>query len=256
MNLLNLFDGNNFARVQFEADPGGLPLRNLFVRAFQDPLPGIFVFDGVNSKAMRRVLYPMYKEGRKPAPDSFYLMLGFYKELLMHTNKTLIEVPGFEADDVIATLVLANPELNIVIDSTDRDFCALENERVTTPKANLKGVERKDVRLYKTLVGDTSDKIGGIRLFGPKFWGTLDIKHRAHWIETLTKRELQMADYDRLGLTRELHRNWLAHNHELLQTFWDIVGFYDVPMELINKHTKFGTPNHALAMSKLEELMQ
>lgn len=253
---LNIFDGNNFARVEFEVDPGGLPLRRLYSKAYFDSNPCIFVFDGKNSKALRLAQYPQYKSKRNPPPDNFHIMLGFYKELLQHTNKVQIEVPGYEADDVIATLVRKHPDLDIVIHSTDRDFCALETDRVKVPNANLKGVDREHVRLYKTLVGDPGDAIGGIRLFGDTAWGLLDVKHKAYWMEILEAKDLQMADHDKLGLTRELHRHWLAQNHKLIQTFWDIVGFYTVPDATISQHTIVGTPNYPLAESKLLELLQ
>lgn len=255
---LNLVDGNNFARVQFEADPGGLPLRTLFIKAFHDPNPSVYVFDGKDAKARRRAVYPEYKMQRKRAPDNFYLMLGFYKELLMHTKAVMVEVPGYEGDDVIATLVRANPNLDIVIESTDADFCALSNQRVLVPKANLKsvGVEAKDVRLYKTLVKDVSDNIKGIKLFGDAAWSLLTRANKDYWEHRLETRSLGVADYNYLGLTRELHCNWLAQNHKLIQTYWDIVGFYDVPASLIAQHTTIGVPNYALAESKLSELMQ
>lgn len=255
---LNLVDGNNFARIQFEADPGGLPLRTLFIKAFHDPNPGVYVFDGHDSKALRRALYPEYKMQRKRAPDNFYLMLGFYKELLMHTKAVVVEVPGYEGDDVIATLVKSHPDLDIIIESTDADFCALTNQRVLLPKANLKtvGVEAKDVRLYKTLVKDVSDNIKGIKLFGDTAWNLLTEENKRYWRWVLEGRVLYTANYTLLGLTRELHCNWLAQNHKIIQAYWDIVGFYDVPAALISKHTTIGVPNYALAESKLSELMQ
>lgn len=254
--MLNIFDGNNYARVEFEVDPTGLPLRRLFSKAYFEQQAGIYVFDGAGHKALRLAQYPEYKSKRKPAPDNFRIMLGFYKELLRHTNKVVVEVPGYEADDVIATLVRANPTIPITIHSTDRDFCALETDLVKIPEANLKGVERQDVRLYKTLCGDTSDSISGIRLFGDKAWALLEPQHKAYWQAVLKNRTLEMADHDQLGLTRELFRNWLAQNHKLVQTFWDIVGFYDVPKEIISKHTSVGVSNYPLAESKLKDLLQ
>lgn len=254
--MLNIFDGNNYARVEFEVDPGGLPLRRLFTKAFFEPKPSIYVFDGKNSKDLRLALYPGYKGKRNAPPDNFMIMLGFYKELLLHTGKSVVEVPGYEADDVIATLVLTNPDVRITIDSTDCDFCALEGPNVIVPKANLKGIERLDVRLYKTLCGDSSDSIGGFAKFGPKAWEALTIAEKDHWKEVLESRTLASADYKALGIHRELFTNWLAQNHQLIQTYWDIVGFYDVPMDLIAKHTRVGVPNFPLAEQKLMDLLQ
>ena len=254
--MLNIYDANNYARIEFEVDPTGLPLRRLFSKAFFDNQPGIYVFDGKGHKALRLAQYPEYKSKRKPPPDNFYVMLGFYKELLTHTNKVIVEVPGYEADDVIATLAKKHTTLDITIVSTDRDFCALETDLVKIPNANLKGVERGDVRLYKTLCGDTSDSIGGIRLFGDKAWAALTADDKEYWQFVLRNRDLENADYARLGLHRELFCNWVAQHHKLLQTYWDIVGFYEVSDELISKHTTVGVPNYPLAESKLKDLLQ
>lgn len=256
--MVNLFDSNNYARVEFEVDPTGLPLRRLFHKAFYDLNPCLFIFDGFGAKKLRQEKYPDYKAGRKKAPDNFYVMLGFYKELLLHTNHTVIEVPGYEADDVIATLVRANPNIPVTIHSTDRDFCALEEpDRVLVPNAKLKGVERQDVRLYKTLVGDPGDNIKGIKLFGEKAWGLLTFVQKARWIGAFESRTVGTAVWgEDLGLTREMHKHWVAENSALLQTYWDIVGFYDVPMDLINQHSKAGVPDFPLADKKLRDMLQ
>lgn len=254
--MLHLFDGNNHARVEFEVDPTGLPLRRLFSKAYYSIAPEIYIFDGKNSKALRKAQYPEYKSKRKPPPDNFMIMLGFYKELLMHTNKVMIDLPGYEADDVIATICRRNPGVPITIHSTDRDFCALEDEFITVPGANLKGVARDDVRLYKTLCGDTSDSISGIEKFGPKAWAELTSENKAYWTEVLESKMLVTADYQRLGVTRPLFASWLSFNYQKLQIFWDIIGFYSVPEELIAQHTRVGTKDFELAESKLRDLLQ
>lgn len=256
--MLHLFDGNNHARVEFEVDPTGLPLRRLFSKAYYSIAPEIYIFDGKNSKALRKAQYPEYKSKRNPPPDNFMVMLGFFKELLSHTNKVMIDLPGYEADDVIATICRANPGIPITIHSTDRDFCALEDEFVTVPGANLKGVARDDVRLYKTLCGDSSDSISGIVKFGPKAWAELTSENKAMWEDCLRNRclHLGLENPEALGLTRPLFINWLQHNYKLIQTFWDIIGFYTVPDELIAQHTTVGVKNFELAESKLRDLLQ
>jgi 5'-3' exonuclease len=147
--MLELFDSNNWARIEFEVDPTGLPLRRLFYKAFYSSTPSVFFFDGAGGKARRKSIHPTYKSGRNQAPDNFYIMLGFLKELLLHTPNVIVEVPGYEADDVIATFVKANPGTPITIYSTDKDFCALG---VETPMARMKdGVPACDVRLCSGL---------------------------------------------------------------------------------------------------------
>lgn len=249
--MLKLFDCNNTVRVRFEADTTGLPLRGLFLEAFSSG-PNVYFFDGKGSKALRREIYPEYKGKRKAAPDNFYLLLNFYKELLLHTNNVIVEVPGYEADDVIATFCKANPTTEIEIDSTDRDFCGLLREGLTTPKANLKGVPAEEVRLYKTLVGDTSDNIPGIVGFAGGAWEKLTPWNKELFTQFF-EGKISLQELPEMGLHTPKHQK---ADFKLLQIYWDIVGFYGVPNELIQKHTRVGTKNYALADSKLKESLQ
>ena len=50
--MLDLYDTNNWARIKFETDTSGLPLRTLFHLAFYAPQPAVFFFDGFNAKAI------------------------------------------------------------------------------------------------------------------------------------------------------------------------------------------------------------
>jgi len=80
-----------------------------------------------------------------------------------------IRVKGWEADDVIATLVRSEPNEQFIIESTDVDFMQLPNVRIAREKPAP--VEPQYMRLYKTLVGDPSDNIGGLKGFGKGAWG-------------------------------------------------------------------------------------
>ena len=252
--MLDLYDTNNWARVKFETDTSGLPLRTLFNLAFYAPQPAVFFFDGFNAKEMRKAIFHGYKSKRKPAPDNFYLLLKVFKELLHHTKHVIVEIPGYEADDVIATFVKGSPGLEVQILSTDRDFCALG---VQTPMASLKGVAPEDVRLYKTLCGDTSDSIDGIPGFGEKTFLKLTPEQKKNWVGYLEDGvRKHPTNFPSLGLTRPGHIEWASKNMELLCTYWQIIGFYDVPMPLIGQHTRVGKPNLELANSKLKEMLQ
>jgi len=255
--MLDIYDCNNYVRVKFETDTSGLPLRNLFTDAFTSA-PALYIFDGANAKALRRARFPGYKVGRTPAPDNFYLHLNFFKELLLHTNNVVIEVPGFEADDVIGTYCKANPEIPKKILSTDRDFCALHHYNTETPMANLKGVDSKEVRLHKTLLGDSSDKIPGLKGFGPKAWAELTPEHKANWVG-MFEHDIEKTlpwPAEELGLTKKSLIERLDYDLPLLRAFWEIIGFYDVPVELLARHTIVGVKNYELANAKLRESLQ
>lgn len=255
LNLpLHIVDCNNFVRRRHEVDTSGLALRNLYSEATCTPNPTIYVFDGKNSKAARRALYPDYKANRTPASDSFYAVLGMFKELMLCTNKVVLEIPGFEADDVITHLVRSAPTQQIKIFSNDGDFTALCNDFVTMSDPKLPKVPQEDVRLYKTLVGDTSDNIKGIAKFGPAAWENLTVEQKQTWTIWLEKEPIAVSS-ETLGLTKKQHE-WFSANTELIRAYWQIVGFLPVPLDLFAKHMQVGTKNPELANELLKGVFQ
>ncbi len=261
---LQLFDTNNFLRKRYEADKSGLALRNLFNLAFYSPEPMIFVCDPPDAKNARKTLYPEYKGHRKPTPDEFHVTLGIFKELIGHTNKMVLEVPGYEADDVIATLVRTSPGVPLVINSNDGDYLPLCNDlvKMTEPPA-LKHIAVEDLRLYKTLVGDSSDNIKGVKLFGPKGFEALGDNRKAIWTKWLNANPWKkladggtlLPDVADLGLT-DTQYEWFKGNIKTIQAYWQIVNFVSVDNELMMKHLKVGTPNWARGDELLKEIMQ
>lgn len=245
--MIDCYDSNNWVRIKFET---GQMLRDLYIEVFHRPV-SFFVFDGKNAKAIRKAIYEGYKLNKTPAPDNFYLMLGVFKELLLHTHHIIIDVPGYEGDDVINTLAKTQ-DLNIF--STDRDFCALHREGILTPMANLKGVAAHEVRLYKTLVGDTTDSISGIVGFGRKAWESLTEEHKVQWLIFLRGGEAPPSAH--LGLLKPGHVVWYEKNQELLRCFWKVIGFFEIPTELLALHIKNGTPNWARGDALLKEMVQ
>ena len=248
--MLELYDTNNWARVKFETDTTGLPLRHLFETAYSLPEPAVFFFDGIQAKARRLAIFPDYKKGRNQAPDNFYILLSALKELLLHTKHIVLEVPGYEADDVIATFCKTQEPNSVTIFSTDKDFCALGQN---LPMVTLKTLRPEDVRLYKTLVGDISDCVPGLKGFGAKTFETLSSEHKVCWRDWLDGGAATAAQ---LGLAKSSHVAYWKDNPELLRVFWKVVGFFDVPTDLMQKHIKSGISNYPLANLILKELLQ
>lgn len=263
MSTIHLVDCNNIVRIRFEKD--GYALRNLFEWAFRDPEPHIFVFDGRNAKAARRAIFPGYKVGRTPAPDNFYRQLELFMELLQYTNKVQLRVPDHEADDAIASMIFNNPGTTFKVHSNDGDFMRLVNENVSVTTPTIKDVPPHEIRLYKTLQGDGSDKIPGVRLFGKKSWEALNDDGKANWYKLLA--HLESLDPNKtdeelkfqigtggLNLT-EKQQAWLIENWRLVRSFWLVVDFIKVPADLLAKSMTVGTPRYALGDSLLKELL-
>lgn len=259
---LEVFDCNNWVRRVYEKNSSGLPLRNLYDSARENNNPCIYVFDGKGGKAQRQKVFPGYKANRPPMADAFRDTLELFKLLVQRTNKPSIEVPGWEADDVIAHIVGcqtdASPE--ILIHSNDADFLALLKEgrvSMTDPSTKFKEVAYSDVRLYKTLCGDNSDNIDGIPGFGHKSFLKLTPEQKMHWAIGFTD-QTHMLDVDYqadLGLSKGL-AEWVKVNFQLLDDYWDIVGFIPMSHELISAHTIPGVPRHHEANAILRTVFQ
>lgn len=203
IDSLNLFF-RNFAilnMVNHNGDHiGGLggSLRSLgFLIKNLHPTSVYMVFDGVGSTISRKTLLPEYKSGRniqrltnwdtfnnieeeQDAKINQISRLIQYLKLLP-IKSTLIDKS--EADDVIAVLsnkLVEKYNSNVFIISNDQDFTQLITDKIILyrptekeyydPKTVLKkfGVLSKNFILYKTLMGDSSDKIQGIKGLGPK----------------------------------------------------------------------------------------
>ncbi len=152
----------------------------------------------------REQVDPQYKATRRPMPDDMPVQIKRISEMLVAAGIATLRVPGYEADDVVATFVrrvLADPahrESRIFICSRDKDLEALISDRVflydiergeIADAAALmakKGYPPEHVRDILTLTGDQADNIPGIPGVGPKTaakwigqYGSLDelLKH-------------------------------------------------------------------------------
>ncbi|HEV2147781.1 MAG TPA: DNA polymerase I [Longimicrobiaceae bacterium] len=145
------------------------------------------VFDAGTSD--RHVVYPEYKATREKMPTELDGSLPRIRQVVDAFRVPIVELAGYEADDVIGTLAAqaADAELETVIVSGDKDFyqlirphvCllnpgrggpqAVEEEWVDTRNAHERlGVPPERVVDYLGLIGDTSDNVPGVRGIGPK----------------------------------------------------------------------------------------
>lgn len=94
---------------------------------------------------------------------------------------TNIRIEGYEADDLIATAALGSPADHVIIASSDKDLHQLNSDRISVFDINSKGmVSRREilakwhvkrpsqVAIALAIQGDSTDKIAGIRGWGPK----------------------------------------------------------------------------------------
>jgi DNA polymerase I len=145
------------------------------------------VFDAGMSQ--REELYPAYKATREKMPDELEQSLPRIRELVAGFHDVVVELDGYEADDVIGTLSRQAAERGVeaVIVSGDKDFYQLigpgvhllnpgrggpsgvQAEWVDETNASERlGVPPSQVVDYLALIGDSSDNVPGAPGIGPK----------------------------------------------------------------------------------------
>ncbi len=182
----------------------------------------VVVFDPPDGKSFRTEIDPRYKAQRDAQPEDLSSQFPLVRELIEAYRIPALEIEGFEADDVIATLVERVPDTYAVsIVSTDKDLMQLVGPRVSlvdTMKERRYGPEEVEARFgvapenlldVRALAGDPSDNIPGVRGIGEKGaaklirqWGTLEnlIEHRDEISPTRTRNALdQQVEEARLS---------------------------------------------------------
>ena len=200
---LNLFF-RNFA-VMNMVNPDGVHIGGLggFFRSLgamirqMDPTQVYVVFDGAGSANNRKNINPLYKSGRDlqritnwdafddkrdeddSKVDQMVRVIQYLKTLPVKT----VSIDKVEADDIIAYLcnkVINDPKDKAFIVSSDKDFIQLVNDNVIVYRPMEKEyyteqtvidkykMSPKNFILHKTLLGDNSDKIKGVKGLGEK----------------------------------------------------------------------------------------
>ena len=200
---LNLFF-RNFAMLNM-VNPNGVHIGGLggFFRSLGalirqiNPTQVYVIFDGAGSANNRKNLIPEYKSGRdlqritnweafddledehEAKVDQMVRIIQYLKTLPVKT----ITIDKVEADDIIAYLsgvIPQDPKDKSFIVSSDKDFIQLVSDNVIVYRPIEKeyytketvvekfNISPKNFILYKTLLGDNSDKIKGVKGLGKK----------------------------------------------------------------------------------------
>ncbi len=139
------------------------------------------IFDA-KGPTFRKKLYPEYKANRSAMPEDLVPQIPLIKEVVRAFNLPGLELSGYEADDIIATLAkrYADQGLDVTIVTGDKDLMQVVGERVNlldTMKGKTSGrdevIERfgvppEQVLEILGLAGDSSDNIPGVPGIGEK----------------------------------------------------------------------------------------
>lgn len=186
----------------------------------------IVVFDAPG-KNFRHELFPEYKVHRHPMPDDLKKQVSPVKKSIELLGIPVIEVPGVEADDSLATIarVYANRGDMIYIFSVDKDLTQLisGNIQIVHDRKRLLvdskfvvkkyGVEPEHIIDLLALTGDDADNIPGVEGVGLKTaarliqtWGPVEnILANAHWVKGKVGENLRKS-VEKLTLSKELTR--------------------------------------------------
>lgn len=200
MNKILLVDGHSILNRAFYGLPdltnskgehtnAVLGFINIILKIIDEEKPThLAVAFDVHEKTFRHKMFEEYKGTRKGMPEELRSQVPIMKDVLKAMNVTVIECPGYEADDIIGTLSRKGEEagMEVSVLSGDRDLLQLATDKVLIKIPKTKGgqttVENyhtEDVKaLYgvtptefidmKGLMGDSSDNIPGVPGIGEK----------------------------------------------------------------------------------------
>jgi DNA polymerase-1 len=241
---LALIDGNSVAYRAFYALPPDLATKSgqvtnavfgftrMLIRLLKDYHPeGIAVAWDISRQTFRTESFPEYKSQRERAPEEFRSQLPLMDEVLQTLRITQLRQEGYEADDLIATLVKRAVEAGweVLIVTGDRDaFQLIEGPvKVVYTRRGISDIvladeayveERYGIRPdqyveYAALRGDTSDNLPGVPGVGEKTasrliadYGDLDNLYLSVTELTPKLRENLAAHREQVFLNRELMR--------------------------------------------------
>jgi DNA polymerase-1 len=270
-----VIDGNSLANRAFYAIPmlsnsqGFITnaiygFYNMLVKVLEEEKPAYLVvtFDK-GKEVFRHEVYADYKATRKETPEELRLQFPVLKDLLRTMNIAIVEREGFEADDLIGTIVKEGEKAGLenLIVTGDRDAFQLisPQTKVILTRKGISETEVLDVKEVearyglrpcqmidvKGLMGDASDNIPGIPGVGEKTavklikqYGDLE-QVLAHWEDFKGKK---------LG---ELLRNY-ADQALLSKNLATIM--LDVPLEIDWEQFRKQEPDYARLVELLKEL--
>ncbi len=257
---LYLLDISSYIYRAFHAIRGltnsqGLPtnaafgVTSMLLKVLRDRQPHYLalLFDS-KAPTFRHREYADYKAHRPPMPDDLVRQLPFIQKIIEGLNLPRLEMPGFEADDLIATLVgrARAQGLNVEIVSGDKDLLPLVQEGVVMwdPMKNVRfdseaiharyGVTPAELVEVKALAGDPSDNIPGVPGIGEKT--ALRLITQYHTLENLLA---HINDIKEKGLRAKLteHADQARLSHRL------VLLAHQVPLEVDLETLRPGPPD-------------
>jgi 5'-3' exonuclease len=274
---LFLIDGSSYIYRAFFALPelynaAGLPTNailgftNMMIDLLKRYQPDyVLVALDAGRDTFRQGLFDAYKANRLAPPANLVPQLPFFRKVLQVLGIPLFELPGYEADDIIATLChqQANEDCEVVVVSGDKDLMQLVSDRVKlldvaknrwvgfAEVIDKFGVAPDRVTHVMGLMGDSSDNIPGIKGIGRKTAMAL-IRH-FHTLEDLFTRLDELSSVNLRGAQRirqllESGKEWAFLSRDLATVR------RDVPLALSWSQLRYGPADLDQAAPLFREL--
>ncbi|HXC48643.1 MAG TPA: DNA polymerase I [Candidatus Sulfotelmatobacter sp.] len=229
--------------------PSGIPTKvpflfaNIVRRLLKDYQPEYvaIVFD-TRQPTFRDKLFEKYKAQRPPMPDEMSVQLPYVRRLCEAMRLPILELDGYEADDVIGTMAkkAAANEIDVLVVSNDKDMMQLVNPGVRILRTGsggakadtivdaakvteILGVPPQKVIDLMALLGDTVDNIPGAKGIGEK--GATELIQKYGSVESA----LDHAD----EVTNKRYREALQQQREQVMMSKQLATIdLDVPLEV------------------------
>jgi DNA polymerase-1 len=214
----------------------------------------------LKSQTFQEVEYHGYKANRSEMPGDLAQQIPYIRRALRAYGIPILEMPGYEADDVIGTLARKAAEKShpVYVVSSDKDMLQLVNDRVQVlnpPKDNLicdaqkveeiLGVPPERVVDVMALRGDSIDNIPGAPGIGDK--GSVDLIQRFGTVEQALERAAEVE--------KKTYRESLQNNRENILLSKQLVTIdRNAPVDLDEDAMKMGEPDREALRELFTEL--
>lgn len=251
--------------------PSGIPTKVPFlfanivrrlIKDYQPEFVGI-VFD-TSKPTFRDKLFESYKAQRPPMPDEMRVQLPYVRRLCQAMHLPILELDGYEADDVIGTLAKqgVKKKLDVLVISNDKDMMQLVNSGVRILRTGsggakadtivdakkveeILGVPPDKVIDLMALLGDTVDNIPGAKGIGEK--GATELIQKYDSVENALAHADEVANKRyREALQQQKEQVMMSKQLATIET--------EVPLELDLDKLKVRDPDPKALMELYREL--
>ncbi|MGD9233232.1 MAG: DNA polymerase I [Desulfobacterales bacterium] len=268
---LYLIDGSAYIYRAYHAirsltNSKGLPTNAAFgftrmlIKLIEDRSPEyVVMFFDAKGPTFRHEIYQDYKANRPPMPEDLSIQIPYIKEITHGFNIPVIEMQGFEADDLIGTFKWRAEKAGffVVMVTGDKDFVQLVSDKaviwdpmkektidINTVRDDL-GVEPYQMIDVMALSGDASDNIPGVPGIGPKTALSLiktfkTVERLYESVHTITKKKQQ--------------ENLVQHKKQAFLSKELVKIHIDVPFPFNPENFKYQAPDNTRLSKLFKEL--